>query len=347
MQQNLLITRRQFFAAFLVCLAVLAAGNLVVQRLTAHTVSRRILAEARTSSSAQVIALGNSLMRSGFVPEAFAPPISPQAQAPAVNLAMGASTPVEQLLLLRAGLRAIPDARLLLYGFYDFQLTDPVAISNSDIIGNRDILYYQEPEFARGFYQMSRYDSAAFEITRRFPMLAERGAVWAKVEWLRRYLGQQGLPPESRNQFGRISDFTLLEAKSREEFERHCVAAAQAQLSRPVLEIIREARQHGSRVVFVVMPLPPRHVDSFYGTSAWSVYQRHLRNLLAAQNVAYLDASRWIPDVSKFGDALHLSEQGAKEFTRRLAAQCSVLERVDFCSDQPLNEPDFHSVPAY
>ena len=99
------------------------------------------------------------------------------------------------------------------------------------------------PEFARGFYQMSRYDTAAFEIDRRLPMLAERGAVWGKVELLRRAISQQGMPTQARNQFGRAADFTLLEARSREEFEQHCAAASQASLYAPVVEIIRESQE--------------------------------------------------------------------------------------------------------
>lgn len=316
----------------LTCLAVLAAGNLVVQRLTAHTVSRRLLADTRNASSAQIIALGNSLMRSGFIPESFLPAASLQGQSPAFNLAMGASTPVEQLLLLRAGLRSFAKPRLLLYGFYDFQLTDPVSFSNADLIGNHDLLYYDEPEFARRYFSMTRYESAAFEATRRFPMLAERGAVWAKVELLRRYLGQQGMPAEARNQFGRAADFTLLEAKNREEFEQRCAKASQGELNAPVSEIIREARQQGIHIVFVVMPLPPRHVQTFYDTAAWSAYQQHIQDLLAAQDVAYLDASRWILDASKFGDALHLTHQGAEEFSHRLGVLCSNLADPGTCS---------------
>src|SRR5215475_2285819 len=136
MRQNLQIERRQFCGALLVCLGVLAAGNFTVQRLTAHTVSRRLLADTRQTDQAQIIALGNSLMRSGFVPEVFAPPGRPKEKSRAFNLAMGASTPVEQLLLLRAGLQSFSSPRLLLYGFYDFQLTDPVTFSNTDLIGN-------------------------------------------------------------------------------------------------------------------------------------------------------------------------------------------------------------------
>lgn len=334
MERQANITRGQFVATVMVCLAVLFTANLVVKRLTAHTVSRRLLAETRDASYAEIIALGNSLMRSGFVPGAFAPPAAAQTKSPAFNLAMGASSPPEQLLLLRAGLRAMPNARLLLYGFYDFQLTDLMAFSSSELIGNHDILYYDEPEFARRFYEMSRYDTAAFEIDRRLPLLAERGAVWGKVELLRRAISQQGMPTEARNQFGRAADFTLLEAKSREEFEQHCAAASQVPLNAPVAEIVHEAQERGIRVVFVVMPLPPRHVQLFYETPGWANYQQHVRRLLAANNVAYVDASHWIPDGTKFGDALHLSPEGAEEFSRRLAQFCGDIAYGNACGGE-------------
>jgi hypothetical protein len=336
MPRQLSISRAQFGVAILTCLAVLAVGNLAVKRLTAHTVSRRVLDDARAASSASVIAIGNSLIRAGFIPEVFTPAQPAPVTSPAaVNLALGASSPVEQLLILREAFRANSSQRLLVYGFYDFQLTDPVQFSNADIIGNRDILYYQEPEFARRYFRMTLYDSAAFAVTRRLPMLYERGAVWAKVELLRRYLGQQGMPAESRNQFGRTADFTLLEAKSREEFEQHCLRASQAELNAPVAEIIREAQEHNraAGVVFVLMPLPPKHVEMFYDTAGWASYQRHIAQLLRASGVRYVDASRWIPDSSKFGDALHLSDRGAQEFSRRLLAECSSADWSNFCSE--------------
>src|SRR5262249_6026060 len=93
MRQEARVTRRQFYGALLVGMAVLVAGNFAVERMTAHTVSRRLLADARGAGQAQIIALGNSLMRSGFVADHFAPPASPSAKSPAFNLAMGASTP--------------------------------------------------------------------------------------------------------------------------------------------------------------------------------------------------------------------------------------------------------------
>src|SRR5215467_2357165 len=332
MPQNLPVTLRQFAATLVVCCAILAAANLAVERLTARTVSRRLLAETRGASNAQIIALGNSLMRSGFVADTFTAADSPNAKPTAFNLALGASTPVEQLLLLRDGLRSFTKPRLLLYGFYDFQLTDPVSFSNADIIGNHDILYYQEPEFARAYFSMSRYEGAAFEINRRAPLLAERGAVWGKVELLRRRLGQQGMPRQESNEFGRAADFTLLEARNREDFDEHCRQAEGSGLNEPVREIIREAQQRGMKVVFVLMPLTPRHLHTFYDSAGWSAYQRHIRKLLLQQDTAYLDASRWIREPSRFGDALHLTPAGAEEFSRRLGKLCSNPDNLAACS---------------
>lgn len=128
-------------------------------------------------------------------------------------------------------------------------------------------------------------------------MPSERGAVWGKVELVRRAISQQGMPAEARNQFGRAGDVTLLEAKSRDEFEQHCAAASQTTLNAPVAEIIREAQEKGIRVVFIVMLLTPRRVRLSYGATAWASYQQHIRQLLD----------------------LHLS-QGPEEFSRRLAA---------------------------
>ena len=326
------ITRGQFWGTVLVCAAVLACTNTLVGSLTQHSVSRRILADAKSAGSAETIALGNSLVRSGFNADEFtAAQQSQGAPGAALNMAMGASAPVEHLLLLRAALRADDRARLLLYGFYDFQLTDPVSFAFSDIIGNHDLLYYDEPEFARRFYSMSRYDAAGFEIARHFPLLAERGAIWAKVERLRRAISQQGMPDQATNQFGRVADFTLLEASGQDEFVKHCERASREQLNAPVLEMIREAQERQLRVVLVLMPLPPRHVQTFYDTGGWAEYQRHLHELLAKQNVALVAASRWFPDADKFGDALHLNEEGSREFSRRLGTLCGNVNQLNSC----------------
>jgi hypothetical protein len=316
----------------LVCAAVLACANLVVARLTQHTISRQILAEARNSVSAETIALGNSLVRSGFNAEEFAAAQhSPGQPRAALNMAMGASAPPEHLLLLRAALRTDDRAQLLIYGFYDFQLTDTVKFSFSELIGNHDLLYFDEPEFARRYYAMSRYDTARFAIARRVTLLSERGAIWARVERLRRAISERGMPEQATNQFGRVADFTLLDAGSPDEFVKHCQRASIEQLNTSVLEIIREAQERQLGVVFVLMPLPPRHVETFYETVEWKQYQRHLERLLAEQNVVLLDASRWFPEPDRFADVLHLNQQGAVEFSQRLATFCGDRNQLNSC----------------
>src|SRR6266481_6956151 len=111
------ITRGKFWGTVLVCAAVLACTNTLVGSLTQHSVSRRILADAKSAGSAETIALGNSLVRSGFDADEFAATQQSQgAQGGALNMARGAPTPVEHILLLPAPLRADDRARLVLYG---------------------------------------------------------------------------------------------------------------------------------------------------------------------------------------------------------------------------------------
>jgi hypothetical protein len=58
-----------------------------------------------------------------------------------------------------------------------------------------------------------------------------------------------------------------------------------------------------------------------------------LRELLTKQNVTVVDASRWFPDANKFGDSLHLNEEGAKEFSRWLGALCGNLNQANWCGN--------------
>src|SRR5205823_5111571 len=137
---------RQFLSAVVVCALMLGGANVIVARLTRHSVSRRILADADNFHAAKTIALGNSLVRSGFIAEEYAAAQPGGKSDSAINMAMGASSPAEHLLLLRKALQSESQARLLIYGFYDFQLTDPVTFAFGDLTGNHDLLYYDEPE---------------------------------------------------------------------------------------------------------------------------------------------------------------------------------------------------------
>jgi hypothetical protein len=296
----------------------LVALNATVAVLTRNSLPRRVMAHARRAKDASVIAIGNSLIAAGFDESAFDAGLGVEKERGSVNVGLGASSPVEQLLLFRYARSHGMQPRILVYGFYDQQLTDPLKFATRDFIGNRDMLYYVEPEYGLRFYQLSWRDRAEFELMRHFPMMADRSAIWAKVELLRRELGQTGMPVEQVNRFGRAGDFTLLESSDTAEFVRKCEAGTQEDLIGAIRELIGQATGAGIKVVFVEMPMHPSHLQFFYDTPAWEQYCTHLRALLEAQQVTLIDASRWMPGEQMFADRLHLTEAAAAQFSERL-----------------------------
>jgi hypothetical protein len=316
-----MMTKRQLIGAIVVLLAGLAAMNVAVAALTRNSVPRRVMQHARESQAATVMALGNSLVASGFHESAFDSATDLSAPRGAVNLGLGASTPVEQLLLLRYALAQGMRPQLVIYGFFDFQLTEPGNFSMGDMIGNRAMDYYVEPFYGRRFYSLSAHDAVEFRALQAFPMFADRGAIWAKVEIVRRTLGQQGLPAQRTNQFGRAADFTLLEAKDEQEFRTKCAEGLSQPLSPAVSELLRIANNAGLSIAVVEMPMRQAHRHTFYDTASWREYVGHIRKLLGVYPVTFIDASHWILDDTEFDDPLHLGERGAEEFSRRLGGE--------------------------
>jgi hypothetical protein len=315
-----MLTKSQLILTSVVLLAVLVVMNLAMVYLTRNSVPRRVMRHARESQSAGVLALGNSLVAAGFDESAF--DIGARLSPPrgAANLGLGASTPVEQILLFRYALSHGMRPRILIYGFYDFQLTVPIQLTTSELIGNHAMLYYVEPFYARRFYSLSLHDSFQFRAMHAIPMLADRGAIWAKVEILRRAFAQLGMPAERTNRFGRASDFSLLESDNSEDFRRQCEASLDLQIAPPVNELLRQAHDAGITIAVVEMPMRGAHRNLFYDTACWPQYVAHVRDLLAPYNVIWVDASTWIQDDSRFADPLHLSALGAAQFSNRLGS---------------------------
>ena len=314
------ITKRKLLLTAIILASSLLFLNLAVAFLTRNSLPRRVMRHARESRSAGVVALGNSLVASDFDETTFDSAAGLSSPHGAVNLGLGATSPVEHLLLFRYALAHGLRPRLLVYGFYDFQLTDPVQFATGDLIGNHAMLYYIEPFYARHFYSLSVHDAFQFGAMRSFPMLADRGAIWAKVEILRRAMAQQGMPPQRTNRFGRAADFSLLEAASPEDFRRKCQSSMALPLSPAVSELVRQAHNAGISVVVVEMPMRAAHREMFYDTAWWAQYVAHLRALLSPYQVLYVDAGPWVPNDSFFADPLHLSEPGAVQFSRRLGS---------------------------
>lgn len=314
------VSKTQVVLASAGLLLLLFALNEAVARSSRDTLPRQLMARVRESTGAGVVALGNSLVGVGFEESAFDEGMRLNRQQGIINLGLGNSTPVEHLMLLRYALHSGAHPRLLIYGFFDFQLTHPAEFATSDFVGNRAMLYYLEPEYARRFYHLSLHDRIEFEIMRHFPLFVDRTVTWERVEMFRRRLGQQGMPAEKTNAMGRANDFALLEYPSTPAFIEECGRASRRDLIPSVREIIRQGGEAGMRVVFIEMPLPPAHVQSFYGTAAWREYRSHVQALLASAGAQFIDASRAMPDESMYADPLHMTYEASKEFSRRLGA---------------------------
>jgi hypothetical protein len=309
------VSRRQFFLALA---GLLFALNKAVARSARDTFPRQLMAQVRERPGAGVVALGNSLVGVGFDESAFDEGIGLNQQQGMINLGLGNSTPVEHLMLLRYALHNGERPRLLIYGFFDFQLTHPAEFATSDLIGNRAMLYYLDPEYARRFYHLSLHDRIEFEIMRRFPLFVDRSVTWERVELFRRKLEQQGMPPVKTNTLGRANDFSLLEYPSRPAFIEECGRASRRDLIPSVREIIRQGKSAGMKVVFIEMPLPPAHVQSFYDTAAWDQYRSHVQGMLVGAGAQFIDASHTMPDESMFADPLHMTYEASKEFSGRI-----------------------------
>jgi hypothetical protein len=313
------LNKRHFFLALFVLGLCLVAADFVIAFLTRNSIPRRYMALAENSRQASVAVFGNSLLVVGFDTAEFDSALHlNEPGRGTVNLAMGSTTPVEHLLFLRYALAQGIRPKLTIYGFLDLQLAQPISLSNKEIIGNHDVLYYLEPEYARQFYHLSPKDSLEFEVMRRFSMLADRSAVWVKVERLRRQIGAQGMPHEETNRFGRTNDFNLLEADNAATFAEQADAAARAPLIPVAEEILKQASQSGAKVIFVEMPMPSRHRRLFYNTDSWRKYRGHASSLVEAHGATYIDGSQWVTDDSLFADHIHLNPSGATVFTRKL-----------------------------
>lgn len=299
---------------------VLVAFNLLVRRFALHSVPRQLIQGIESSPRITQLALGNSLMAAGFDAPVFDRYMRPP-RSYAFNAGLGASSPVEHLMLLRLAIRHDPAIEQVIYGFFDFQLTEPPAIRNQDLIGNLAASYYLEPGIALKYYQMDARDRLEFRVMRLFPMLVERGTLWEKIELWRRAVGEIGMPRTMTNQFGRVHDFELLEARSSAAFARQCEESSKPAvgLQAPIAEIIRESRARGAKVVFVEMPMSPYHRETFYRLASWDRYRQKLRGLIDDAGAEYVSASDWIQNPDEFADNLHLAPAGAEDFSRHLA----------------------------
>jgi hypothetical protein len=305
-------------------LFMLAMGvvNVGIHLMARHSPAHLKVSQLEASSGVACIGVGNSLMDSGFRAGDFAREAARRGhECPSINAALGATYPVEHLMLLLHTLHHGANPRVVIYGFYGFQLTDTPQLRVADLMGNRSIGLYLDRDTAREFYVWPLSSRLAFEVLGELPMFVERGNAYRRVELLRRSIhhwGQDTTNPEPAV----LDAFTALEADSEAAFIERCLreTKSQASLSQPILRMLKEARLHGSRIPFILMPMPSRHRERFYHHPEWAAYIGHVTRLLAHEGAELVDASRWMDDAS-FVDALHMNPNGAAAFSVRLAQE--------------------------
>jgi hypothetical protein len=313
--------KRYFIETVLLTAVLLAGANGAIHIVSDHSPARRQVGAIERSSGANCIVIGNSLLYAGFKPAVFdEAAASIDVPARSLNAAVGATYPVEHLLLLRLALRTNPHPSVVVYGFFDFQMSDPPAVQSDQLMGNRNIGIFLEPQEAQRFYIMDLATSVKFRLLHDLPMYVERGNPYGRVELMRRRLQRIGLDASVIDASGNY-DFAELEAADPGSFTALCrsIIGRNVPLSAPIQEIIREGRSAGARVIFVEMPLPPSHVQEFYDLPAWDAYTAYVSGQLTAEGAEFLDASRWMPDANDFVDRLHMNDQAAARFSGKLA----------------------------
>ncbi len=306
---------RHLVLQILLAFAVIVAGNVLVKKLAYDSVPRQKLLKGQRSEPATDLFLGNSVIAAGIDESAFAAAVPGRHP---LNLGLGASGAVEHLLIYRQQQKH--HSATVYFGFFDTQLTDIPNGDWKEMIGNRRLAYYVEPGLAAKLYHPhSAVGRFLFRTIAYIPWLIERQTVWAKVEKLRRRMGETGIPKTANNEFGRVSDFGLLEVNE-EEFKQKCrrLVAEKALLSEPVAAIVSKAKEWGAQVFLIDMPMTSGHRKRYYESEEWQLYQAHFIELANQAGAQYVPAADWIDD-DGFSDSLHLNQAGARELSTRLA----------------------------
>jgi hypothetical protein len=318
------VVRLNVFVPLFAVLLAMAGFNWFVGRYS-RTAPRLVLQRIQHAPIADYLVLGNSLAECGFDPVAFcAALLPPWNSGKMLNVACGGTLPSETLQFYVASQRRFSHIPLVLYGFMFTQLNAPPKATWSDLVGNRAMLYYSDFELGLKVYEPHLFDALAMRLTRHFPLIYERLNIWRRVELLRRKFDRLGLPAEETTRFGRVADFVNdpFQPANPDVFMKECrrIVDEKGELSFPVREIIKRARVSGSEIVFVGMPLPKARRGYFDASGAWAEYREYLARLIANEHAQYIDALEWFSDDKRyFVDNLHLSEEGAAEFSRRVA----------------------------
>jgi len=318
---------KRLFVPLGILLLILVGYNFLIHHSAKSTYRHHLLTSlSEIPLDTDFLFLGNSLVEAGCDPSAFreAWPAARSAPKP-VNIALGATSPVEHYLILKHALERPIHPKYLVYGFFDDQLNAPSRGDWADLVGNRAFSYYFPDQAAALYAPGSALKKWEMRIIGHIPMLAERSSFWGKVELLRRGIEDIGMPKQQTTRYGRAKDFAALEAADLPSFNQRCdaILSQRAGFSPAIRKIIELAEEHRITLIFLEMPMPSRHRNIFYASPAWSQMRAYLQSLAKENDAIYVTASDWINDDQAFEDATHLNEQGAKQFSAKLGVTLS------------------------
>jgi hypothetical protein len=304
---------KRYFAMQLgitICLMIL--GNNLVAGLSKNSIPRQRLRSALATEATDVF-IGNSIVECGLDPRTYEGGVDGSV---ALNLGIGSTTPIEHMLMYVAGTRECKQR--LFYGFFGTQLTDSPLTDDSSLIGNRAMSYYFLPDLSMELLgRKDWWSRLRFNTLARIPIYVERKTIWAKVERLRRRIGELGLGAEATNRFGRVSDFAKLGNIDQEL--KHCVDVVHANkpLAGAIVSLLATAASRQSEVFLIEMPRPSGYRKAIAETDAWKAYREYLRSQIPPFRAVYINAIDWVADES-FSDNLHLDPEGARHLTSTL-----------------------------
>lgn len=297
-------------------LALLAAVNAALLFLSRSTQRGVLLSALRRPSDANILIVGNSLMNAGIDPQTLESGQSRGLRT--FDATLGQSSPIDHALIAREALAHQPEVKWLVYGYFDDQLNHDPSLAAAELSGNRAFVFYFPSDAADLMQHPDPWTRARLHLFGALPMLRERSALWMKVEKVRRQLSEVGMPKHETNRFGRAEDFAALDTPVEDFIPRaRAVLESDSGLFKPTRAILATAKEHGVRVVIVEMPMRSTHRQGLYATPEWKALREANMQWLADAGATYVTATEWIAD-SGFNDPVHMSPEGAREFSAKL-----------------------------
>jgi hypothetical protein len=323
---------RPFVAATGTCVAALILINIAMIMWSQRLPYRRKLDNIRRSSSPDLVFVGDSLLDTRVDPAALNRGAARKGGSffP-VNAALVSTLPPDQVLLADYAVQLHPGIKTMAVGVMDFILTKDVRLRPMDLTGNHAVGVF--PFFPISMVaqvnQWGSIDRFELRLLRFFPMFANRMNAWQYIEVMRRGMAQMGMPPEAKNTLGRVRDMFGLEAASGEEFDQEAQSFLKdpQHFNRSYEIAFAIAQQKKINVVLVIMPMSQEHRTRFYSRASWQQYLRDLLSLAERRRFVVIDASGWLPEQSSFLDGIHMSGEGAIQFSDRLGDQLASLDR--------------------